>query len=415
MTRREKSPALARIWKDPIFWFAIAIGLVDGGVRNFVPATFPVFHREMGASLTQMGDSQFLFYLSSLIFGVVGGPLLAVAGLKRAAIGAFSIAGISLLLIGLARNFDLVLVASTMLGLAIVALVVIISAMVSGHFRENRQSVFLLTGLSDASGSMLGPAIMGWWIVNSATWHLTWRSGYFVGAAFMGGLVLWALFVRSQNMRGDQPVANTRRASFANTRDVLRNSAFYSAVALCFCHGLAQAGMTSFVGQLYIKKLHIDAAHAAYLLSVEALGILGGRLVFGTILGRWKITELKVIGLCAAAETAAFVATILSSTYVFGAAMFLVGGFFMSAVGPSLNSYLGGRLANRAATAFALFAGFGNVGAALGPHIIGVLGTDFGIELAILFAPLFSGLLSAIGLVRYFYERKAPMVLQPSV
>jgi hypothetical protein len=40
---------------------------------------------------------------------------------KRAAIGAFSIAGISLLLIGLARNFDLVLVASTMLGLAIVA------------------------------------------------------------------------------------------------------------------------------------------------------------------------------------------------------------------------------------------------------------------------------------------------------
>jgi hypothetical protein len=53
------SSALAAVCKDPIFWFAIALGLADGCARNFVPATFPPFHREMGASLRQMGIRNF--------------------------------------------------------------------------------------------------------------------------------------------------------------------------------------------------------------------------------------------------------------------------------------------------------------------------------------------------------------------
>jgi MFS family permease len=401
----------ARIWKDPIFWFVIALGLADGSVRNFVPATFPIFHREMGASLAQMGKTQFLFYLSSLIFGVVGGPLLAFAGLKRAAVGALAIACGSLLLIGFTQSFTVVLLAAGLLGLGIVAIVVIISSLVSGHFGARRQSVFLLSGLSDAGGSMIGPAILGWWIGHAHGWDLTWRSGYFVGALVLGGLILWTCLVRPENMHGDKPAESARPRGLANTRAVLRDAAFYTAVALCFCHGLAQAGMASFVGQLYVSKLNIDAGRAAYLLSIEAVGILAGRLIFGAVLSRWRIPELLVIAMCAAVETLAFLATIVSESYLGGAAMLLVGGFFMSAIGPSLNSYLGGRLAARVATAFALFAGLGNVGAALGPYLIGMLGTEFGIERAILFAPLFSALLSALALIRHLQKRN---LVQPA-
>jgi MFS family permease len=113
-----------------------------------------------------------------------------------------------------------------------------------------------------------------------------------------------------------------------------------------------------------------------------------------------------VIALCAALETAAFLATILSSNYLVGAAMFLVGGFFMSAIGPSLNSYLGGRLTQQAATAFALFAGLGNVGAALGPYLIGTTATDFGIERGIFLSPLFSAMLSSTALLWHIRERR---------
>jgi MFS family permease len=405
----EALPNSKPVWRVPIFWFAIALGLADGGIRNFVPATFPIFAHEMGATLRQMGDTQFLFYLSSLVFAVVGGPLLAWIGLKKASIAALALAGCTLILIGLSHSFDVVLIGSALLGFAIVGIVVIVSSLISKNFSERRQSVFLLSGLSDASGSMLGPAFLGWWIAHSEHFDLTWRSGYFMGAAVMGLLIFWAFFVRLKRDAKDTSSPSLGATALRQTSAVLRNSAFYTAVILCFCHGLAQAGMVSFIGQLYIRKLHVDPAHAAYLLSIEAMGILAGRLVFGGLLSRWGIPELMVITLCATAETLAFVATIVSQNYVVGAAMFLLGGFFMSAVGPSLNSYLGGRLASRVSTAFALFAGLGNVGAALGPFFIGTVGNDFGIGIAIFFAPLFSAMLASTALIRHWQERRAPV------
>jgi MFS family permease len=404
------SPA---IWKDPLFWFIIAVGLGYGSVRNFLPTTFPVLRREMGATLENMGQAEFLFYLSSVLIGVLGGTVLAWLGLKRAAVGALALTSLSLLVMGSAGKIGLVLLCSGTLGLAIVSLVVIMGSTISNHFHERRQSVFLLTGLSDASGTMLGPALLGLWIVHAHRWNLTWRSGFFVGAGTMACLAVCALFVSGKSMGDASSNAKTPGTNLQDTKLILSNSSFYTSVLLCFCHGLAQAGMVAFIGQLYTHKLHVDAAQAAYLLSGEGAGILGGRLIFGWITARWKIPELVVISMCAAAETVAFFAAILSPSYIGGLVMFTVGGIFMSAIGPSLNSYLGGRLAARVATAFSLFAGLGNMGAAIGPFVIGVLGTHLGIARGILFSPLFSALLSIVGIVRYLSEKRVN-VLKPA-
>jgi MFS family permease len=409
------------VWKDALFWFVIAAGLGYGGVRNFVPATFPLFHRDMDATLAQMGQTQFLFYLTGLVFATVGGPILVWLGLKRAAVAAFSLLALSLVLPGIARHFSLVLISSLITGFAVCALVVITSSAISSHFRAIRQSVFLVTGLSDAGGSMFGPAMLGWWFAHAGRWNLTWRSGYFIGAGVIGLLVLWALVVPSANMRGDKREKNTRWTGLKNMGAVLRNSAFFTAVILCFFHGSAQAGMISFVGQLFIKKLHIDAAHAAYLLSAEAIGILGGRALFSGITAIWKIPELMVIAACGAIETTAFVATALAPSYASGFVLFVTAGIFMSAIGPSLSSFLGGRLTDQVATAFALFAGLGNIGAALGPFIIGILGTGYGIEKAIFLSPLSGALLCSVALTQYLRERSGvahlaklyPIVTEP--
>ena len=176
-------------------------------------------------------------------------------------------------------------------------------------------------------------------------WGLSWRVGYFAAAADMAVLIVWALFVRSSAMRGERSGRDAGQKASSHTREILASGALYVAVVLGFCHGLAQAGMLSFVGQLYINKLHIDAAHAAYFLSGNAAGILSGRLLFGWITAHWKIPELVVISICAAAETAAFVGAIFTSGYLAGLGMFVVAGIFVSTIGPSLNSYLGGKFA----------------------------------------------------------------------
>ncbi len=358
------------IWKDQVFWFVIALGVGYGAVYNFLPASFPAFTRQFNCSLAQLGQIQLLFFLSGLAFSVVGGPVVARLGLKRSAMVAFAIAGGALLLIAESRHFAVVLIGSVLFGFAISAMVVINSSIISGHFSERRQSVFLITGLSDAGGSMIGPAMLGWWLGNSTRWGLSWRVGYFTAAADMGALILWALFVRSRTMGRDRSGHDAGGKVVSHTHQILVSGALYIAVVLGFCHGLAQAGMLSFVGQLYINKLHIDAAHAAYFISGNAAGMLSGRLMFGWI-----------------------------------TAHCVMAGIFVSTIGPSLNSYLGGKFAKGTATAFSLFAGLSNLGAAFGPFIIGIIGTHLGVGKGIFFAPAFSTLLSAMALLWFLRER----------
>ncbi|MGH9511395.1 MAG: MFS transporter [Terriglobales bacterium] len=393
------------IWKDQVFWFVIALGVGYGAVYNFLPASFPAFTRQFGCSLAQMGQLQLLFFLSSLGFSLVGGSLIALLGLKRSAMMAFIVAAAALLLISQSHRFVLVMFGAALFGFAISAMIVINSSIISGHFRAKRQSVFFITGLSDAGGSMIGPAMLGWWLANSIRWGLSWRVSYMVAAADMGALFVWALLVRSNVMGDAARNPGSESGVFSHTRDVLSSGALYIAVALGFCHGLAQAGMLSFVGQLYIHRLHIDAAHAAYFISGNAAGILSGRLMFSWITAHWKLPELVVICVCAAAETAAFFGAILSRSYILGIVMFVIAGIFVSTIGPSLNSYLGGKFASSTATAFSLFAGLSNMGAALGPFVIGMIGTSLGVGKGILFAPAFSALLSTMAVLWFLRER----------
>jgi MFS family permease len=351
-----------------------------------------------------MGQIQMLFFLSSLGFSLVGGSLIAFLGLKRAAMVAFVTGGGALLLIAESHKFGFVLAGAALFGFAISAMVVINSSIISRHFSERRQSVFLITGLSDASGSMIGPAILGWWLANSTRWGMSWRVAYFVAAADMAALLVWALFVRSKTMQRESSV-ESGSGVMAHTREVLASGALYIAVALGFCHGLAQAGMLSFIGQLYINKLQIDAARAAYFLSLNAGGMLGGRMIFGWITSHWTIPELVMITVCASAETLAFLGAVFAPSYITGLIMFTVGGVFVSTIGPSLNSYVGSKFTKGTATAFALFAGLSNLGAAFGPFIIGLIGVKLGVGRGILFAPLFSALLSTMALLWFLRER----------
>jgi len=178
MITTEAPPLDARhepIWKDPVFWFVIVLGLGYGAVYNILPTSFPIFYREFGTSLRQMGYAQSIFFISCLVFSVVGGPAISAFGLKRSAIVALAMAGILLVVIGGAHDFRSVLLCAGLYGFSIIALVVIECSIVSGHFREGRQSVFFLVSLSDSGGSMIGPALFGWWFVQAEQWKMSWR------------------------------------------------------------------------------------------------------------------------------------------------------------------------------------------------------------------------------------------------
>jgi fucose permease len=111
-----------------------------------------------------------------------------------------------------------------------------------------------------------------------------------------------------------------------------------------------------------------------------------------------------VIGFCALAESVLFLSAIISPGYLSGAVSFTCAGVFASVIGPSLNSYLGGKFSHCTATAFSLFAGLGGIGAAIGPLLIGTIGDQFGVERGILSSPLFSALLGIAALTSFSRE-----------
>jgi fucose permease len=170
---------------------------------------------------------------------------------------------------------------------------------------------------------------------------------------------------------------------------ILSGPTIYAFSFLGLLHGLAQGGAVSFFGQLFQKNFQINAAQAAYLLSLRSVGNFVGRSLLAGVTGRWKISEMTIIATCAFCGALAFVGTIVSSSYHNGLLLFAVAGAFSSATGPSLNSLVGSRFVGRTAMAFALFAGINCVGAAGGAYIIGIVGNRFGVEKSIWFVPFF--------------------------
>jgi fucose permease len=179
----------------------------------------------------------------------------------------------------------------------------------------------------------------------------------------------------------------------------------YMIFFLTTLHGLTEGGMISFVGQLYQKKLGVDAAQAAYFLSSHAAGFLVGRSLLSWITAHWKISELVILSACATGGTLFFAATIISSSYLWGLVFMGLAGVFVSGNGPSINSYLGMRFAHQAKTAFSLMSGISYIGGAGGPYLVGYLGSQYGLEKSMWIDPLFSLSLAAVALLWFLRDK----------
>jgi predicted MFS family arabinose efflux permease len=117
--------------------------------------------------------------------------------------------------------------------------------------------------------------------------------------------------------------------------------------------------------------------------------VFAGRSTLSWITARWKIPDLLLLSVCASATTLAYVATLLSGSYVGGMIGFTVAGFFASGNGPAISSYIGLRFGDQTATAFALLGGISNIGSAAGGYLIGFLAARFGLEIGIWLMPIF--------------------------
>ncbi len=409
-TRGGESPARD---EPTAFWLAMVTAFVFGALFSLFPVTFPVLKRAFATNLEQMGRVQLVSFLSSLGVSVLGGWFVGHLGLRRAAAVSLLLLALAVAVVGAAPAYAVVLLGAAIFGLALAAIAVIGNSVISDHLPHKQQSVFFASGMSGALGATLGPALLGYWLGYAQRCGLSWRLGYFGVAALLLAAAIWALLLDprafAHGVHGRQGPSEALLAM----RQVLRSPALYSLGLAMFLHSVAQVGMTSWTGQLYQNRLSINAAQAAYFLSLNSAGFFGGRMLLGWITSRRKVPQLLVLASCAAGGTVAFLATIASHSYLAALAAFTLAGVFISGDAPSVNSFAGLRFAQRTTTAFALLGGIGNLGAAAGPYLTGLMGARFGLETAIRSMPVFSLALALLAVA--WYLRDGPGTMRPSL
>ena len=385
-----------RIWRDPILWLVLSLSLVIGAIYNALPVSFPVFKRVFAATLEEMGRIQLLFFASALAAGLGGGWFVGHFGLRRSLVVTLTFLATALILIGSAPSFVLVLPGAFCFGLAVASVVVMTLSLIGEHFVGRLQSVYFLAGICDAVGSTIGPAALGGWFTNVDTTQHGWRAGYYLSATIPLVLAVFAWRSLPTSRVRESAGSEHRIPPFSLMKSILCKPTIYAISILGLLHGLAQGGAISFFGQLFQKNFQVDAAQAAYLLSLRSTGSFAGRSLLAWVTGRWRISEMTIIATCAFFSALTFGATIVSSTYYSGLFLFALAGSFSSATGPSLNSLVGARFAGHTAMAFALFAGINCIGAAGGAYVIGAVGNRLGVEHGIWFVPFSSLSLAAI-------------------
>lgn len=378
--------------------FVLALGFFEGAIYNFLPITFPAFAHQFGLTLEQLGRVPLVFFLSTIVFSFGGGWLIARLGLRRAAVAILGLLIVAFVIIACMTSFLMLLVGACLFGLAVVGMEVLSASIITDVLGDKRQSNFFIWAVANALGAVIGPAVLGAFIKHSMSGAWIWRSAYLGSAAVATLFLLWPLLLRSRwqsSMASHEESVTAAGALMV----VLRRPVIYALGFTIFLHGVAQIGMISWVGQVYLARFPIDPEQAAYFISFNSAGYFIGRSLMIWLTRHWKISELTLLACCAGMGSLAYVATIAAPTYGSGLLLFAVAGMFISGNGPCINSYTGLRFPGATATAFAVMNGYGNIGSATGPYFVGLIGNRFGLEHGIWLLPAFSATLAAFALV----------------
>jgi fucose permease len=400
-------------YRDQLIWLTLALGVFLGLVVCFLPPLFTAMSETYTASFEELGRTQFVFFISGIVYSLSGGWLTAHIGLRGAArLSSLSVA-LGMVCIALGNSLLSVFIGTVLNGIGSCGLAVTASAIIARCYPDQRQKIFIYFGIAASLGFGAGPAFLGWWLEWTSASQVQWHFGVYLYAVLFALLGLWAHVLRTPHTGYDERGHEDGRRSRDVMMEVFRSPVLHIASAWFFLHGLAQIGISSWIGIYGRDRLGIGVGQAAWFLTANAVGFLLGRLLLTWLTHRYRIHELKVLAISSALAAIMFVLTLLAPTYGYAMVFFTLAGLFISGDAPSVQSYFGMRFAGQSATAFALLGGIGNIGAASGPYVIGIIGTFSSIEAGIWAMPVFMVILSVSAVLWYFLrERRSKDVIR---
>ena len=385
---------------------SIGLAFLSGATINWLPVTYAHFEREFAAGLQAQGSTWGLFFVGGIVIAALGGWLTKSLGLKRAASGTLLVLGLGMSIVGGAPLFGVLLIGCFLFGMGMNWMTIVYSTLISSHFQERRQSLFLWANAALSGGSFLTLPLLGIWFEHTE-YTGGWRSAYLglgAGAILGGGLLLWLC---SSLDPVATPEEETGAKKDSGLKSLMGQGGFWL-IGLCFfLYAMAQLAICSWVGQLYRYRLSIDDAQAGSLLGFNSLGYLIGLLILSWLSSRRNYNDRLLLAACCGSATVVLIGVILSQEYTLGLVLMTLEGATIAGSGPAIFSFVGARFQKEGALAFALLVGFSQVGASAGPYSVGFLGERLGgLETAIWIVPFLSAVVALLSLTWEFGDRK---------
>jgi MFS family permease len=389
-------------------FICLLLSFAVGASINSLGSSNLAFQRAFGASNEVLGRIQMLFFIGGGAIVVAGGWLTERLGEKKAAGLALTCLTLGSLAVASATSLRQVFVSALLVGLGSIWASVSYSVIVAKRYADRRQSMFSIITLSETTSAILQPlAFSAWFAHVESSAGASWVAVFYGLAMLMlvELLVLSLAWKPAPEARGERLEIDAKESTPA--RQVIFSGALWLIGVCVLLHGLFQIGFVFWIGPYYAARLGITPAQAAVFVSVSSAGFFPGRALLGWLSARFKIPNLVLLGIASGTGTVMICLAVLSGSYLLALVFTFLEGLFVAGDAPAMLSFVGERFVSRPALAYALYAGFGQVGAAGGGYVVGALGDWIGhIQQAFWVVPIVSGSLCLLAFAWHTLERR---------
>jgi len=380
--------------------FIFTLVTLQGLTINLMPLLFGTVARTFeDVNLRQQGQLQTFFLAGGIVALFVSGYVTETIRAKRSGTLAVILIGVGSLLLGLAKTYAHVLLAASVMGLGAMWVLSAYSAVITAHFADMRQRMFMWATAAFAGSATLGSSLFGYLLEMVPNWQvifLVFAGVVWVGYGAFSLLAGRRLRILGQPALSEDPASPSESDGIATrlgnalkflASGLLNRGVFWLLGLLVVLDMFAAGNIVAWTARFFQITYHVGDDQVGFMLSASAAGVFVGRLLMGAFVSG-RFTDRTVLGTCYAAGILMYVLILLIPSYRAGVVLVFLNGAFIAAQAPTMYAIASARFGDRAATAIPLMDAIGVLGGFMGPAAVGALADRHGLHAVLWLIPV---------------------------
>ncbi len=387
--------------------FIFSLTVFQGLTINLMPLLFGAAADTFGANLREQGQLQSFFLGGGILGLVLSGYATERIGSRRSGILAVELIGLGVLLLGFSGRYYQMLAAAVVIGLGNMWILAAYSAVITAHFEDMRQRMFMFATAVFAGSSALGSVLLGYLLESAPDWRIAFTGFAGLIAVWLAAFFLVArrrLYVLDRTtISPRREPQDDRRGAIGRLREAIafigdglfNRGAFWLLGVIVILDIIAAGNIVAWTARYFQTEYGVGVEQAGMVLAASSAGVFIGRMLMGTF-ASGRIGDRPLLGICYAAGIIMYICILVVPGYKIGLVLVFLNGAFIAAQAPTMYAITSAKFGRRAATAIPLIDAMGTCGGFATPALVGALADRFGLGTVLWFIPCLGFILVVI-------------------